>query len=142
MGSPFHPRDKKHSQQWVGKGDERPVKAKRERLAGKVHLTAFWDNERILLEEYAPKGVTITRELYFDTLMHLREAIKKKRPGKLSRNVFLIHDNPTPHMAGLITSLLTDFWWDILQHPAYFRTSRRPITICFCPPSLARLQTL
>ncbi len=71
---------KSTSQQWVGKGDERTVKAKREMSVGKVHLTAFWDNEGILLKEYAPKGVTITRELYFDTLMHLREAIKKNIP--------------------------------------------------------------
>ncbi len=59
------------------------------------------------------------RELYFDILMRLREAIKKKRPGKLSRNVFLIHDNATPHTAGFITSLLADFQWDVFQHPVY-----------------------
>ncbi len=110
---------KSASQQWVGKGDERPVKAKRERSAGKVHLMAFWDNEGILLEEYAPNDIMITREVYFNTLMGLREAIKKKRPGKLSRNVFLIHNNATPHTAGLIVSLLADFRWDVFQHPAY-----------------------
>ncbi len=115
----FTPEMKSASQQWVGKGDECPMKAKCERSAGKVHLTAFWDNEGILLEKYAPKGITVTRELYFDILMRLREAIKKKCPRKLSRNVFLIHDNVTPHMAGLITSLLADFWWDVFQHPAY-----------------------
>ncbi len=104
---------KSASRQWVGKGDECPVKAKCERSVGKVQLTAFWDNEGIFLEEYAPKGVTITRELYFDTLMRVQEAIKKKRPGKLSHKVFLIHDNTTPHTAGLITSLLSDFWWDV-----------------------------
>ncbi len=106
----FTPEMKSASQQWVGKGDECPVKAKCERSAGKVHLTAFWDNEGILLEEYAPKGVTITRKLYFDTLMRLREAIKKKHPGKLLRKVFLIHDNATWVMTDIAANARWQFW--------------------------------
>ena len=44
----FTPEMKVASKQWVTKGDERPVKAKRERSAGKVLLTTikgcYWKN--------------------------------------------------------------------------------------------------
>ncbi len=77
-----------------------------ERSASKVFLAVFWDNKGILSEEYAPKGVAMTKETYFNTLLHLREAIKKKHPGKLSQGVILLHDNGRPHKTRLIIFLL------------------------------------
>ncbi len=56
------------------------------RLASKLYLTVFWDNQGILLEEYASKGVTTKQETYFGTLLCLYEAIKKCL-GKLSQGV-------------------------------------------------------
>ncbi len=75
--------------QWVVKGDNHSVKAKREKSAGRFYLVVFWDNQGILLKEYAPKGVTTTKEIYFNTVLRLWEAVKKY-PGKLSRGIILL----------------------------------------------------
>jgi transposase len=31
----------------------------------------------------------------------------------------LLHDNARPHIAGLITNLLTNFRWEVFNHPPY-----------------------
>ena len=48
-----------------------------------------------------------------------RQAIKSKRPGKLTRGVILIHDNARPHTTNTITALLQKFNWEVLGHPPY-----------------------
>jgi len=113
----FTPEMKSASRQWVGEGDPRPVKAKRERSARKVNLTAFWDSEGILLQEYSTS--TTNQHTYHDTLLRLRKAIQTKRPGKLSRTVVLLHNNATPHKARKIQDLLRSFKWDVFPHPAH-----------------------
>ncbi len=47
------------SKQGVVKGGDHPVKTTRKRLDGKVYLAEFWNNQGILLEEYAPKCVIL-----------------------------------------------------------------------------------
>ena len=49
----------------------------------------------------------------------LRQAIKSKRPGKLTRGVILLHNNARPHTANTITALLQKFKWEVLGHPPY-----------------------
>jgi len=115
----YTPEMKSASRQWKTTDDPTPVKAKNQRSAGKVLLTTFWDAEGILLEEYMEPKQTVNQETYFDTLMRLRQAIKHKRPGKLSEKVLLIHDNARPHTAKLIQLLLRDFKWQIFAHPAH-----------------------
>ncbi len=67
--------------------------------------------------EYSLPGRTVTADTYFDTLMHLRWAIKEKRHRLLSEGVVLMHDNARPHTVTLTTSLLADFEWDVYPHP-------------------------
>jgi histone-lysine N-methyltransferase SETMAR len=105
----YTPETKEKSKQWVAKGARPPKKAKMESSAGKVMLTCFWDEEGVILEEYAQKGETITKERYFDTLIKLCAALKEKRRGKLSSGIVLLHDNAPAHRAHLITNLLDDF---------------------------------
>ena len=64
--------------------------------AGKVMATVFWDSKGILLIDYLPRGTTITAEHYCEVLKKLRRAIQNKRRGKLTKTVFLIHDNARP----------------------------------------------
>ncbi|UYV73417.1 EPM2AIP1 [Cordylochernes scorpioides] len=65
-------------------------------------------------EESAPK-----RRRYCEVLTKLRAAIKRKRPGLLSRNVLLVHDNARPHAARTTQTLLENFKWEIFTHPPY-----------------------
>jgi len=61
----------------------------------------------------------IMQETYFNTLIHLQNAIKSKRPGLLSHKVCLLHDNARPHTARLIRFLLVDFKWIVFNHSPY-----------------------
>ncbi len=63
----FTPQIKSALKQCVAKADDCAVKAKRERSASKIYLTAFWDNQGILLKVC----VATMKETYFDTLLHL-----------------------------------------------------------------------
>ncbi len=67
------------------------------------------------------------KDTYFDTLNNLRNAIKSKHPGLLSRKPCLLHINAKPHTAHLIKFLLKDFKWKVSKHspysPDYFETS-------------------
>ena len=62
---------------------------------------------------------TINADRYCKDLTKLRGAIKRKRPGKLSKKVLLLHDNARPHSAAKTKNLLENFKWDIFDHPLY-----------------------
>jgi hypothetical protein len=49
--------------------------------------------------EWMPVSATINAQRYCDTLQNLWQAIKNKRPGKLSRVVLMLHINARPHAA-------------------------------------------
>ena len=87
--------------------------------AGKVILTFFFDQDGPLLIDFQQRGTTVNAQGYSQTLTTLRQAFKSKRPGKLTRLVFLLHDNARPHTANTITALLQKFKWEVLGNPPY-----------------------
>lgn len=113
------PETKQQSMVWKTTDEEAPKKAKVILSAGKIMATVFWDARGILLIEFLGKGETINAERYCETLTKLRAAIKRKRPGLLTRNPLLLHDNARPHAAGVTQDLLTSFTWDVFPHPPY-----------------------
>ncbi len=62
----------------------------------------FWDAEGISVAEYGADKLWINKDTYFNTLMRLRAAIKNKRPGRLPKKIFRIHDNARPHSIKII----------------------------------------
>ncbi|GFS03474.1 histone-lysine N-methyltransferase SETMAR [Elysia marginata] len=64
-------------------------------------------------------GETINAERYCQTLDKLRDAIRRKRPGQLTKGVILQHDNATPHTARVTQCWLEKYGWDILSHPPH-----------------------
>ena len=60
-------------------------------------LSVFWDSQGVLLLDFLPHGQTVTGDYYANLLFQLREAIKKKRRGKLTAGPLLLHDNAPPH---------------------------------------------
>jgi len=113
------PESKQASMVWKTKDESAPKKFKVVPSSGKLMVTFFWDSEGPLLIEYMPAGSTITGASYFDTLVKLQQAIKNKRPGKLSKGVILLHDNARPRVARLVKGLLVDFRWEVFCHPPY-----------------------
>jgi hypothetical protein len=66
--------------------------------AGKIMATVFRDCQGIVMIDYLNKGSTVTGEFYANLMHRLRDPIKVKRRGKLSKGVLLLHDNAPVHL--------------------------------------------
>lgn len=115
----YEPESKQDSMQWYKKGTEPPKKFKVSQSAGKLMATVFWDSEGILLIDYKDKGVSITGEYYTSILERLKETIKQKRRGKLTKGVLLLHDNAPVYKSHVALAALLKVGFDILNHPPY-----------------------
>jgi hypothetical protein len=83
--------------------------------------TVFWDVHGVLLVDFTPPGSTINSTAYQETLKRLKEAIRRKRPGLLTKGlgVLLLHDSARPHSAAATVNLLNSWGWEILPHPQH-----------------------
>ncbi|XP_076044837.1 histone-lysine N-methyltransferase SETMAR-like [Oratosquilla oratoria] len=70
-----------------------PKKAKVQKSAGKVMLSVIWNCCGVILTDYLAKSQTITSAYYCTLLNKLRDALKKKRRGMLTKGVRLLADN-------------------------------------------------
>ena len=82
-------------------------------------LTFFFDQDVPLLIDFLQRGIIVNAQRYSQTLTTLRQAIKSKRLGKLTRGVILLHYNAKPHAANTITEFLQKFKWEVLGYPPY-----------------------
>ncbi|KAJ4443883.1 hypothetical protein ANN_05670 [Periplaneta americana] len=85
----------------------------------KVMCTVFWDRKGILLIDFLPRGETVNADRYYETLRKLRRAIQNKRRGMLTAGVVRLHDNARPHTARRTAAVLTEFGWELFDHPPY-----------------------
>lgn len=115
----YDPESKQESMQWHIKGTPHPKKFKVTPSAGKVMATIFWDCDGILLIDYKDKSVNITGAYYANILRQLRESIKEKRRGKLTRGVLLLHDNAPVHSARVAKAAAHESGFEIMNHPPY-----------------------
>ncbi|UYV61265.1 PRODH, partial [Cordylochernes scorpioides] len=113
------PETKRQNMVWKKPEESAPKKAKVTISAGKVMAIIFWDCKSVLLVDYLPPNTTINAARYCEVINKLRAAIKRKRPGLLSRKVLLLLDNARPHAARTIQTLLENFKWEIFTHPPY-----------------------
>ena len=88
----YEPENKSQSRQWVGPGSPRPKEFKTQQMA-----TVFWDTKGVIMLDFLPKKSTITGAYYANLLDQLRNAIREKRRGKLSKGVLLQQDNARVH---------------------------------------------
>jgi len=66
--------------EWRHSSSPRPKKFRVQKSAGKVLASIFWDQDRILLIDYLPKGQTINAEYYSSLLVQLKDILKEKTP--------------------------------------------------------------
>jgi len=76
----------------------------------------FWDQDGILHIDYLPKGQTINVEYYSSLLVQLKDILKEKRSGNVTKMVLFLHDNGPAHRA-LATQKKLAF--QCLDHPPY-----------------------
>jgi len=51
----------------------------------------------VLLVDYLPQKTTVTGPYYGEVLTNLRQAVKEKRRGMLTRGLLLLHGNAPAH---------------------------------------------
>ncbi|UYV72817.1 hypothetical protein LAZ67_10000876 [Cordylochernes scorpioides] len=112
---------RKLSARWVPKllTPDQKAKAKTVPTAGKVMVSVFWDSEGILFLNFLNKGQTITGDYYANLVKQLREAIKEKRRGKLSRKIVYHQDNAPSHRSLQAMATIYDSGFELLPHAPY-----------------------
>jgi len=78
--------------QWSGSiaAHHAPKKFRVQKSAGKVLSGIFWDQDSILLIDYFPNGQTINAEYYTSLLVQLKDILKEKRHGKVTRGGLIL----------------------------------------------------
>jgi len=106
----YDPETKQQSMEWRHSGSPRsPQKILSAKFRGKVLASIFWDQDGILLTDYLPKCQTINAEYYSSLLVQLKDILKEKRRGKVTKGVLFLHDNAPAHRA-LATEKKRPIW--------------------------------
>jgi len=85
--------------EWRHSGSPRPKIFRGQKSAGKFLASIFWDQDGILLIDYLPKGQNIKAEYYSSLLVQLKDILKDKRRGKVTKVFLFLHDNSPAHRA-------------------------------------------
>ena len=93
----YDPETKKQLMEWRHIGSLLPKKIRVQKSARKVLPSIFSDQDGILLIDYLPKGQTINAEYYSSLLMQLKEILKEKRRGNVTKVVLFLNDNAPVH---------------------------------------------
>lgn len=105
--------------QWKHSDSPVPKKFRTQPSAKKVMATIFWDCDGILLIDYLPKNTTMSGQYYANLIKLLRESIKEKRRGKLSKGILLLHDNAAVHTAEVSETAIREANFVKINHPPY-----------------------
>ena len=79
----------------------------------------FWDQDGILLIDYLPKGQTIKTEYYSSLLVQLKDNLKEKCRGKVTKGILFLHDNAPAHRALATQKKLAYLGFQCLDAPPY-----------------------
>jgi len=115
----YDPETKQLSVEWRHRGSPRPKKFRVQKSAGKVLASIFWDQDGILLIDYLPKGQTINAEYYSSLLVQLKDILKRKRRGNVTKGVLFLHDNAPAHRKLATQKKLAYLGFQCLEHPPY-----------------------
>jgi hypothetical protein len=104
---PLHPRE----QGWIDDLKASSLSSQKEvqdmQSSGNMMATVFWDVHGVLLVDFTPPGSPINATAYKETLKRLKEAIRCKRPGLLTKGLglLLLHNNARRHSAAATVNL-------------------------------------
>jgi len=115
----YDPETKQQSMEWRQSGSPHPKKFRVQKSAGKVLATIFWGQDGILLIDYVPKGQIINVEYYSSLLVQLKDILKEKRCGKVTKGDLFLHDNAPAHRALATQKKLAYLGFQCLDHPPY-----------------------
>jgi len=98
----FHHYDletKQQSMEWRQSSSPCLKKFRVQKSAGKVLALIFWYQDGILLIDYLLKSQTITVQYYSSLLGQLKDILKEKCHGKVTKGVLFLHDNAPAYWA-------------------------------------------
>jgi len=79
---------------------------------------SYWKG--IVHHEFVPCGQMVNKQLYQEVLVHLRDAVRRKRSELWENQTWMLHhDNAPAHASLLIRSYLAKYQTSILPHPPY-----------------------
>jgi hypothetical protein len=88
--------------------------------------------EGIVHHECVPRGQMVNKQLYQEVLVHLRDALHRKRPELWeNQNWMLLHDNAPAHTSLLIHIYVAKHQTSIVPHPPYSLDLAQQIFSCF-----------
>jgi len=90
-----------------------------QKSAGKVLASIFWDQGGILLIDYLAKDQTINAQYYSSPPVQLKDILKGKRHGKVTKGVLFLHDNAPAYRALATQWKLAYLGFQCLDHPPY-----------------------
>jgi len=90
-----------------------------QKSTGKVLASIFWDQNGILLTDYLPKGQIINAEYYSYLLLQLKDILKEKCCGKVTKGVLFLHDIALAQQALATQKKLAYLGFQYLDHPPY-----------------------
>jgi len=95
----YDPETKQQSMEWWQSCTLSPKIFRVQTSAEKLLASIFWDQDGILFINYLPKGQTINEEYYVSLQVQLKDILKEKRRGKVTKWVLFLHDNAPAHGA-------------------------------------------
>jgi len=110
----YDPLSKRESMEWRKPGEAKPRKAKVTQST-KIMAMIFWDCRGSLLIDFKERNTTLNAAYFASPLHKLRDAIKEKRRGMLSRGVPLLHDNAPVHTAAVAKAAGKECGFEIKQ---------------------------
>jgi len=113
------PETKQQSMEWQHSGSPHPKNSECKKSSGKVLASIFWNQDGILLIYYLPKGQTINAEYYSSLLVQLKESLKEKRRGNVTKAVLFLHENAPAHRVLATQKILAYQGFQYLDHPPY-----------------------
>jgi histone-lysine N-methyltransferase SETMAR len=115
----YDPETKHQSMEWWHSGSSHPKKFRVQKSAGKVLPSVFWDQDGVLLIHYLPKGQAIDEEYYSSLLVQLKDILKEKFRGKVTKVFLFFHDNVPAHRELTTQKKLAYLGLQCLHHPPY-----------------------
>ena len=106
--------------EWRHSSSPSPRKFQVQKSTGKFSPSNFWEQDSILPIDYLPKGHTINVEYYSSLLVQLKDILKEKCRGKVTKGVLFLGDNALAHRALVTHKKLTYLGFQCLDHPPYF----------------------
>jgi len=115
----YDPEINQQSMEWRHRGSAHPKNIPNAKIHWKVLVSIFWEQDGILHIDYPPKGQTISADCYSHLLVQLKDILKKKRHGKITKDVLLLHENAPAYRALATQKKLAYLDFQCLDHPSY-----------------------